>query len=172
MTIVQISYCTGYPVRRAVCRNLRYRKHGVGGTHLSPHSYLGEKFLRYSMFATVKFPFLRQLFIQAAEGCRRRVKPPPIFTPPAHTFRCSQYESWDQSPKTYIVPAGDFCSGLLIPPARPECARNVNRDAPRISIFDGEGTDCSISMMLSPGTQFNSSKVSPYWSQLLCQEKH
>ena len=70
--------------------------------------------------------------------------------PPPHTFQCSQYDSWD--PNTYSVPVGDFCSGQLIPPAKPECA-NGNVDGPKITIKDREGTDCTIKMYNSPGTK-------------------
>ena len=28
----------------------------------------------------------------------------------SYAFTCHEYDSWDQSPKTYEVPIGDFCS--------------------------------------------------------------
>ena len=120
------------------------------------------EFLQFPLIWNILFLYC--LFIQLANGCYKRPRPPlppPFFLRPVHTFRCSQYDSWDQSPKTFVVPAGDFCSSLLIPPAKPQCARNKNTDAPRLSIFDGEGTDCTIEMYNSPGTQFNSLQ---YWN--------
>ena len=114
------------------------------------------EFLQFPLIWNILFLYC--FFIQLANGCYKRPRPPlppPFFLRPVHTFRCSQYDSWDQSPKTFVVPAGDFCSSLLIPPAKPQCARNKNTDAPRLSIFDGEGTDCTIKMFNSPGMQFN-----------------
>ena len=63
------------------------------------------------------------------------------------------YDSWGQ--KTYEVPVGDFCSNAITL-KKPYCAKGTkvfsNKDkTPTISIRDGEGTDCTISMYNSPG---------------------
>ena len=72
-----------------------------------------------------------------------------------HTFQCNQYDGWDQSPWTYEVPIGDFCSTPFTLPVLPKCAEGNERDAPKISITDAEGTDCSIEMYKAPSDPQN-----------------
>ena len=92
------------------------------------------------------------LDVQAAEACLPVPGPRP--PPRPHAFQCdSRYGTWDASPWTYEVPVGDFCSTRSHLPGRPVCARNEWREAPRIRIADGEGTECMINMFNSPGKQ-------------------
>ena len=94
--------------------------------------------------------FVFTIPIQVTEACFRPAPPRP--PPPPHRFHCdSQYGSWDPSRWTYQVPNGDFCSSRNSLPGRPVCARNERREAPKIVINDGEGTDCMIEMFNSPG---------------------
>ena len=91
---------------------------------------------------------LISLFVQSGEACDSRPRPPPR----PHRFQCNnRYGAWDPSPWTYTVPVGDFCSSRRDLPGRPDCARNAMRDAPKIRIVDGEGTECMIRMYNSPG---------------------
>ena len=116
-------------------------ENGVCCCGLCPCLYFGENYLIGFMLNINWFPI--KIPIQVVEACG---------PPPPHTFQCNQYDSWDPSPWTYTVPVGDFCSSENLLPGKPDCAKNVRRDAPRISIFDGEGTDCMIEMYNSPGT--------------------
>ena len=69
-----------------------------------------------------------------------------------HTFQCPQYDIWDATPWTYEVPIGDFCSTKHNSPLIPDyCTKNERREAPKILIHDGEGTDCILKMYESPG---------------------
>ena len=71
----------------------------------------------------------------------------------SYTFQCPQYDNWDPNPWTYEVPIGDFCASKRNPPVMPDyCTKNQRREAPKILINDGEGTDCMIMMYESPGT--------------------
>ena len=66
------------------------------------------------------------------------------------TFQCSAYDIWDPNPQTYTVPIGDFCSE----PKLPNCASaEANADALTVDINDGEGTECTLDLQNSPGTQ-------------------
>ena len=86
--------------------------------------------------------------IQGIEACNTHNQGP-------HTFQCNQYDGWDQSPWTYEVPIGDFCSTPFTLPVLPKCAEGNERDAPKISITDAEGTDCSIEMYKAPSDPQN-----------------
>ena len=95
------------------------------------------------------FDFPLPIPVQVIEAC----SPPPP-PPRPHAFQCdNRYGTWDPRPWTYKVPVGDFCSSRALLPGKPDCARNARRNAPRISINDGEGTECMIEMFNSPGTK-------------------
>ena len=71
------------------------------------------------------------------------------------TFQCSAYNSWDQNPQSYSVPAGDFCSDLDSGPELPDCASGeANGHHLTVDINDGEGTQCVIQMQERPGTEY------------------
>ena len=77
-------------------------------------------------------------------------------SPVQYTFQCPQYDSWDSTPWTYVIPAGDFCFSKSNPPVTPDyCTENERREAPKILIHDGEGTECMIKMYDSPGKVFS-----------------
>ena len=80
--------------------------------------------------------------IDTSEGC----------SPAQNTFQCPQYNSWDPRPWTYVVPVGNFCYSKHNAPVLPDyCTENECREAPKILIHDGEGTECMIKMYNSPG---------------------